>query len=488
MNIFSSKKFKMGAFATALTAVFVALIILLNVIVSVVSRRFPFSLDFTSNKDYEISKKSLDFISSLDDEVSITILASEAKFNSQAGNDFFTYFKKTSEFIKLYAQSSDKISLTFLDLSENPQIKSSFKTKHDVTLYDGAVLIECAATDRYVQILPEDLFNVQQDQNTGMLTIISSKAEQVISSAVLNVTTKHHPLITFLDGNDESQTTFPSILQQNGYDTENISFVSADINPESIAVFIVGPTIDFTTDQIERLEAFLYNDGNLGKNLFFFADFTAPQMPNLERFLKEWGIGIKMGIVGETNDANIYPSPRGVFDIFASYSDTNYISNTMDTSKRVKLYASRFLELFFQEERDYATKTLLYFDSSAIVQLEDEDSVRNGPFYAMVQSEKTPPYLGNDKKTSSLYVCASQHALADDALQGIFGNREFLINILNVITDRENIMTIFSKDIGSPPMNITKDQAATLEVLFVWILPLAVLAVGAYVFIRRRNK
>ena len=53
------KKLKYGALATGITVVFIAAVVLLNVLVSVVMDRYPLKVDLTSSKLYEISLPSL---------------------------------------------------------------------------------------------------------------------------------------------------------------------------------------------------------------------------------------------------------------------------------------------------------------------------------------------------------------------------------------------------------------------------------------------
>ena len=36
----------------------------------------------------------------------------------------------------------------------------------------------------------------------------------------------------------------------------------------------------------------MYNDGNLGKQLVYIADYTQSSTPNLDAFLKEWNVQV----------------------------------------------------------------------------------------------------------------------------------------------------------------------------------------------------
>ena len=45
-----------------------------------------------------------------------------------------------------------------------------------------------------------------------------------------------------------------------------------------------APKTDLTMDSIQKLQDFMYNDGNLGKQLVYIADYTQSSTPNLTLF------------------------------------------------------------------------------------------------------------------------------------------------------------------------------------------------------------
>ena len=54
-NMFSSRAFRKGTLSIVLTVVVIVAVMLVNVLATAVSQRYPFSVDLTSNKDYTIS-------------------------------------------------------------------------------------------------------------------------------------------------------------------------------------------------------------------------------------------------------------------------------------------------------------------------------------------------------------------------------------------------------------------------------------------------
>ena len=59
MRYFHSRRFKFGSLATVITAVFVAAIILINVVAGLLLDRFPISIDLTADNRFELTQDSI---------------------------------------------------------------------------------------------------------------------------------------------------------------------------------------------------------------------------------------------------------------------------------------------------------------------------------------------------------------------------------------------------------------------------------------------
>ena len=95
------KKLKYGALATGITVVFIAAVVLLNVLVSVVMDRYPLKVDLTSSKLYEISQDSIDYVKNMSQDVEILVLAEESYFTTN------NYMKIVPETLDKYRQNSN---------------------------------------------------------------------------------------------------------------------------------------------------------------------------------------------------------------------------------------------------------------------------------------------------------------------------------------------------------------------------------------------
>ena len=76
------KKLKYGSIATAITVVFIAAVVLLNIIVKAVSNQYNLRLDLTSAKLYEISDSTLDYMKNLNQDVEIACTYKESEMQT----------------------------------------------------------------------------------------------------------------------------------------------------------------------------------------------------------------------------------------------------------------------------------------------------------------------------------------------------------------------------------------------------------------------
>ena len=81
------KKLKYGGLATAITVIFVAVVVLVNVVVTQIGKRYPdFKLDLTTANLYAISDETLNYIRNMEKDVDIAISSDEATFTSDKNN------------------------------------------------------------------------------------------------------------------------------------------------------------------------------------------------------------------------------------------------------------------------------------------------------------------------------------------------------------------------------------------------------------------
>ena len=78
----------------------------------------------------------------------------------------------------------------------------------------------------------------------------------------------------------------------------------------------------------------------------------------------------------------------------------------------------------------------------------------------------------------------------DDAFlsRGSLNNSSYLLGVFNKLTDQENIIQIESKSLENQELGVSAYQAATIGIIFTFVLPIIVAIVGMVVWAKRSNK
>ena len=74
-NPFRSKKFKRGSLSVVFTVLFIAGIVLVNIVLNLVLERFNVEADLTSGSIFTLSDETVNYVSGLDDSISFFVSA-----------------------------------------------------------------------------------------------------------------------------------------------------------------------------------------------------------------------------------------------------------------------------------------------------------------------------------------------------------------------------------------------------------------------------
>ncbi|MBR6790039.1 MAG: GldG family protein, partial [Oscillospiraceae bacterium] len=356
-NIFRSRRFKHGTLATVMTAGFVALVVLVNVIVGLLVERFPMDIDLTDNKIFELSEESIDYLKGIDNEIEITVLAKETDFTAQ--ND---YYNQANEIFKKYEKYGKNITLSYVDIYSDPTIAQKYPKE---TLGYGQIVV--SSGDRYQLLDAYDLFNTQTSQTTGYTTIASSKAEQAMTSAIMFITDENPITVTVLNGFGTTGSTdisyLTDLLNSNGYLINEINLMTEDIPENTTIAILAAPVTDITETEADKLSAYLDNDGNLGKILYYFADASQPELPMLESLLEEWGIAFGDGYLAETDMNNIYMTNTVMMQ---QYGENETFTEGLNLSVPIVSYTARPMWALWPNNSNRYTEVLLSTYDSAV--------------------------------------------------------------------------------------------------------------------------
>ena len=79
---FNKKKLKYGSIATVVTVIFIAAVVLVNLIAGQLSKSHDLKLDLTKDQYYEVSQQTIDYIKNIDRDVEISVMNEKSDFDS----------------------------------------------------------------------------------------------------------------------------------------------------------------------------------------------------------------------------------------------------------------------------------------------------------------------------------------------------------------------------------------------------------------------
>ncbi len=474
---FKSRGFKYGSLATAATVLVIVAVIAANFVLSSLSDRYSWSLDFTSTGVYEISDATKEAVNSLDPsvEINVTVFYKESEYPSYL-----------SETVKRFANLSDSIKLSYVDPVVNPAALTQYGAEYSIE--QGSVVV--SAGDR-VRVFGVDDYLVT-DTESGAVSV---NLEERLAAGVLFVTKDEVPVVYFLNGNGEKgYDALKTMFANNGAEVKDINLMkdTTGFDPNSKLMVICSPMSDYSDAEIRLIDDFLNNNNELGRNLMYFSSTDSVQLPNLEKYLREWGVEFNRDMVLDAKYC-VGTTPYMVIPEFTteSISDTGATISTVTSPIAPN---ARSINLLFDENVLYKTQSLMSSipessyskDTSVVTTTWDKaDSDKSGPFDLSVLSTKYK-YINNVQVQSYLLASGSVDML-DSSILTYSGNGEYLMQIYKImVNEQDDTILAARKSLSSKVAAIPSDKVMTMTVIVLVVLPLICLLIGLIVYIRRR--
>lgn len=480
MKLSTKKRLKYGSLSTAVTIVFIVIVVVINAISVYLVDRYPLKLDLTSNQAFDLTDESMTIVNALEEDITIYVLADKKDF---AGGEVI--YSQVAELIEMYGKRSDHIKVVYKDPTSNPSFKNNYPNE-TVQQYD--VIVQ--GKDRYKYLSFDKLVSYDENYNP-----VASSAETYVSSALLSVTSKDIPKVVFLQGHGEQVASdFESLLEMNNFDVERKDLATiSSFDAQTRFVVICAPSSDFTKDELKKLDAFLNNGGENGKHIIAFLTSGQPEMPQFTAFLKEWGIVAGEGMVYETDTNNTIGSN---FYPVVSYTNTEIAKALLTNSTSTVMPLGLPLSVTTQNSRVEVETLLSYSDTAAVTTKEitnswtpDKSEIKENMPAAIRGTNTAVVGENNEKVNSSVTAFSAVNMLAGSFLsESRYGNGDYMINLFNNYIDRGEQVVIEAKQIGNvTSLALTDAQANVIGYIFMLALPVITLVIGIAVFLRRRH-
>lgn len=475
-----SKKLKYGSSSVLFTLLCLVAIGLVYVASELLTERFGLSFDMTEGGIYEVSQETRNYLDTLEDPITLTVLAEQNDYETLQG------YAQINELIKKYVlYSHGKISVRYVNVYKNPSFLQNYPTAS--ALREGAVIVESSKRFKAYQI--DDFYEFTTDAAMNETYISGNVAEQKLTSGIQFVTMDVLPQIVLITGHNEAaMNEFDSLISQSNYQASTINLLKSDIPDGSNLVILNAPQTDFTAQEIEKLDRYLEQNGSA---VLYLYSPNYGQHPVLERFAADWG-------VRPVNRLVIDPDRSvGSLSYIAPFVIKSDVTKTLEstTNSILMMAMPGHLEVLW-ESRGYRKLVPLLRSSGGayaksmdapLTTLEQEDADVSGSYCLGVMSEQRL-VEGSKESVSRVFFYASDTLLADGFLQTPnLMNRAYATSLLNYLYKQEGGMVFPSKTMQSDQLTMTGDVATTIFWLLVVALPGATLLAGLLIWNKRRR-
>ena len=469
----SKKHIKNGSYSMAMAAIFIVIVVVINMIVGAIPSKYS-QIDVSSSKLYTIGDETKKVLKALDKDVTIYQIA-------QSGSEDDTI----SNLLKRYEDESKHIKVEIKDPVVNPKFASEY-TKDDLAA--NSLIVVCG--DRNKVISYNDMYSTSVDYNTWQQTTTGFDGEGQITSAIGYVTSEDLPIMYTLSGHGEKDldSSFKEDIQKANIDIKELNLLTEGKVPDDAdCLMIVSPTSDISEE--EKTEILDYLEA--GGKAMIFSDYTQDDLPNFDAVLASYGVKRAEGIVFE-GDSQHYGMQMPYY-LVPTVNSTDASSETASAGSYVLAPYAQGIQKT-DDVRDTVTIDSILTTSDQAYsktnmqssQIEKEDDDVNGPFdLGVAITEK----LDDDKETQIVYYSTANlmESQVNQMVSG--GNEKLLLESLSWMTstDESSSVSISSKSLQSTSLTVTDYDAAFWKICTIGLIPGVFLVAGFLIWLRRRK-
>lgn len=425
--------------------------------------------------------------------------------------------KKVENDIKIYAYGFEEDSslMSFLKqyTETNPKITSEILTEET-----NINLIKEYGLESGYQVLvlvSGDSKKVIDSSNFATYDYTTFQAidvtEQVVTNSILSLTEAEKPLVYFLNGHNEFSVStdlvsFGLFLNNEAYSVQELNLNVKGAVPEDCDVLVIAsPKTDLTENETNLIIDYINKGGDLFVTVETLAETT--KIPNLQKVLGQYGATFENGYIMEIDKEYCLENYPQIF--VPQASDVNQITADIYTDSYMWLgYSSR---LTWQNESDLAaknvTKESLLTTSEVAAFVTDlskpvDEALKTAKIgtheIASIASKtvKVTDAEGKEKEEKSrLVVSATGTFMSDYFISQLsesqplisFGsNKDFALNAMAVLAERENSLTI-RKDMATSTYTPTQSQNR-IVVLTIFLVPVFIIIIGIVIWKYRKMR
>lgn len=469
----NKKYLKNGSYSFAISAIFICVIIVINLIVGELPSKYT-QLDVSEGKLYSIGDQTKEALKGLEKDVTIYQIAQEGSEDETIAN-----------LLEKYADESKHVKVVKKDPVVNPKFVSEY-TSEDISA--NSLIVVCG--DRNKVIDYQNIYEASLDYTTYSYQTTGFDGEGQITSAIAYVTSEDLPILYTLEGHGEKElgSAIKEGIEKSNIQINSLNLLTEGTVPEDTDCLLINsPSTDISAEEKDAILEYLENGGKS----MIFSDYTEEKLENFDSILENYGVKRADGIVFE-GDTQRYGMQMPYY-LIPEIQSTDASGDVASSGYMVLApYAQGIQKL--EEVRDTLTvESLLTTSDSSYSKtnmnsdtLEKEEEDIEGPFDLGVSITET---VGEDKETQIVYYSTAN--LMDNQINQLVsgGNAQMILSSLNWMTgsEEQTNVSIPSKNLQVSYLTLTAYDTSFWTICTIGLIPGFFLIVGFVVWYKRRK-
>lgn len=469
----NKKYLKNGSYSVAISAVFIVIVVIINLIVNEIPSKYS-EIDISNSKIYSIGDQTTEMLDELEKDVTIYQVA-------QSGSED----EVISNLLKKYEEESDHIKVELKDPIVNPQFTTEYT---DQQVSSNSLIVVCG--DRSKVIDYNNLYESTMDYNTYSYTTTGFDGEGQITSAIAYVTSENLPVLYTLSGHGEKEldSTIQEDIEKSNIEIKSLNLISEETVPDDTDCLLINsPATDISEDEKDAIIEYLENGGKA----IIFSDYTTEKLNNFDGILENYGVKRVDGIVIE-GDAQHYAMQMPYY-LLPDVNSTDVTSDFASSGYYVLApYAQGIQKL--DDVRDTVTiESILTTSDSAYSKtdlnsetLEKEEGDIDGPFDIGVSITET---VDEDKTTQIVYFSTANIMDSQVNMMVSGGNEQLVMSAINSMntSDENTAISIPSKSLEISYLTLSAYDSSFWTICTIGLIPGVFLVLGFVIWFKRRK-
>lgn len=471
----NKKLLKHGTYSMAVTAVVIAIVVVLNLVVQEIPSKYR-EIDLSSQKLYTIGEQTEKILKNLKKDVTLYYIAQDGTESSDIKN-----------LLEKYEEGSKHITVEQKDPAVSPKFASQYTSDN---ISNNSIIVVCGDKSKVVDY--SSMYETSINYQTYSQEVTGFDGEGQLTSAINYVVSDNMPVLYNLEGHDESSMseTMKETIEKANIEIKFLNLLSEEAVPDDAeCLFIFAPETDLTKEEADKIISYLENGGKA----LIVSNYTDEDMPNFESVLENYGVQPVDGIVLEGNTDN-YVSQNPYY-LLPNIESGEINSELSSQSRYVLVPLAQGIKKADNIRDTLNISSILTTSDSAYskTNLKDMDTMEKeggdieGPFDLAVSiTEK----VGDDKETQIAYFASA--SIFNDSINSMVSgtNYELLSASLAWMcsTDDSNQISIPSKSYDTTTLTVPTADINFWSIFVTGVLPVCILLIGFGIWMKRRKQ